>query len=158
MTKPTEAAGKPADTIQYVTVRIAGQLFGLPILSVHDVFMPERTTRVPRAPRAVEGVLNLRGRIVTTINMRRLLDFPDATDTLQPMAVGIDYKGESYGLIIDTVGEVLALDSSTREPNPMNLDPRWAQVADGIHRLESELMVILDVERVLSLRQGAMAA
>lgn len=136
------------DSAQYVTVRITEQLFGLPIERVHDVFMPDSITRVPLSPSGVAGVLNLRGRIVTAIDMRNRLDLPPS-DTQTRMAVGVENKGESYGLIIDSVGEVLDLPKDSREPNPANLDPRWAEVSAGVHRLDGELLVILDVDQVL---------
>lgn len=136
------------DSIQYVTVVIGGQLFGLPISQVHDVFVPESVTRVPLSAPEVKGVLNLRGRIVTAIDMRRRLHLPPLEET-QMMAVGIEYKHESYGLVIDTVGEVLTLSSSSAEPNPSNLDKRWAEISGGVHRLDGQLMVILDVDRLL---------
>src|SRR5436309_10471721 len=94
---------------EYVTVLIGEQLFGLPISRVQDVFMPDRLTRVPLSSPEIAGVLNLRGRIVTAIDMRRRLGMPQRTDGRPPMAVGIELKGESYGLLIDTVGEVLKL-------------------------------------------------
>lgn len=142
-----------SDSIQYVTVFIGGQLFGLPIERVHDVFMPESMTRVPLSQREIAGVLNLRGRIVTAVDMRRRLHLPPRTDGNPQMAVGIEYRGESYGLLIDSVGEVLNLATAGREANPINLDRRWASISGGVHRLNSQLMVILDVDRVL----GAMA-
>ncbi|ODN68856.1 CheW-like domain protein [Methylobrevis pamukkalensis] len=74
------------------------------------------------------------------------------------MAVGIEFRSESYGLIIDEVGEVLTLPNGTREPNPSNLDPRWAEISGGVHRLDGQLMVILDVERVLGSLYEQMAA
>ena len=144
--------------IQYVTVFIGGQLFGLPIHKVHDVFVPESMTRVPLSAPEVAGVLNLRGRIVTAINMRRRLGLPQREGNHGIMAVGIEYRGESYGLIIDEVGEVLNLEASGREANPANLDARWAEISGGVHRLSGQLMVILDVERVLGRMQGDMAA
>lgn len=144
--------------IQYVTVFIGGQLFGLPIHKVHDVFVPESMTRVPLSAPEVAGVLNLRGRIVTAINMRRRLGLPQREGNHGIMAVGIEYRGESYGLIIDEVGEVLNLDAAGREANPANLDARWAEISGGVHRLSGQLMVILDVERVLGRMQGDMAA
>src|SRR6185369_16664515 len=131
--------------IEYVTVMIGGQLFGLPISRVQDVFMPDRLTRVPLAPPEIAGVLNLRGRIVTTVDMRRRLGLPPRDDNKPSMAVGIELKGESYGLLIDTVGEVMKLGQATLEPNPVNLDPRLARVSGGVHRLDGQLMVILDV-------------
>ena len=144
--------------IQYVTVFIGGQLFGLPIHKVHDVFVPESMTRVPLSAPEVAGVLNLRGRIVTAINMRRRLGLPQREGNHGIMAVGIEYRGESYGLIIDEVGEVLNLDAAGREANPANLDARWAEIFGGVHRLSGQLMVILDVERVLGRMQGDLAA
>ena len=74
------------------------------------------------------------------------------------MAVGIEFRGESYGLIIDSVGEVLNLADSTREPNPVNLDPHLASVSAGVHRLDKQLLVVLDVDRILDAGSGAMAA
>lgn len=137
-----------SDMIQYVTVVIGGQLFGLPISQVHDVFMPESVTRVPLSAPEVAGVLNLRGRIVTAIDMRRRLHLPPLEEG-QVMAVGIEYKHESYGLMIDTVGEVLTLPANSVEANPSNLDKRWAEISGGVHRLDGRLMVILDVDRLL---------
>jgi purine-binding chemotaxis protein CheW len=144
--------------IEYVTVLLGGQLFGLPISRVQDVFMPERLTRVPLAQPEIAGVLNLRGRIVTAIDMRCRLGLPGRDEKRPPMAVGIECKGESYGLLIDTVGEVLKLDDMSREPNPVNLDARLAQISAGVHRLDGQLLVILDVDRVLDMGHEAMAA
>jgi purine-binding chemotaxis protein CheW len=146
------------NVIEYVTVMIGDQLFGLPISRVQDVFMPDRLTRVPLASPEIAGVLNLRGRIVTAIDMRRRLGLPPRSDGRPPMAVGIELKGESYGLLIDTVGEVLKLADGTREPNPVNLDQHLARVSAGVHRLEGQLLVILDVDRVLEMGSEALAA
>ena len=143
---------------EYVTVMIGGQLFGLPISRVQDVFMPERITRVPLSAPEIAGVLNLRGRIVTAIDMRRRLGLPTRTGDKPLMAVGIELKGESYGLLIDTVGEVMKLSEATLEPNPVNLDARLARVSGGVHRLDGQLMVILDVEHVLNTSAEPLAA
>lgn len=142
-------------TQEFVTVRIGSQLFGLPIGRVHDVFIPEVITHVPLSAEEIAGVLNLRGRIITAIDMRRTLDLPSHQENINPKAVGIEYRGESYGLMIDSVGEVLALSPSQIEQNPINLDSRWAAVSDGVYRLEGELMVILNVDRVLASRMAA---
>ena len=143
---------------EYVTAMIGGQLFGLPISRVQDVFMPDRLTRVPLSSSEVAGVLNLRGRIVTVIDMRSRLGLPKANDGKPPMAVGVDLRGESYGLLIDQIGEVLRLAEDSREENPVNLDPRMANLAGGVHRLDGQLMVVLDVDRVLELASDLMAA
>jgi purine-binding chemotaxis protein CheW len=144
--------------IEFVTVLIADQLFGLPISRVHDVFMVDRLTRVPLAPPEIAGILNLRGRVVTMIDMRRRLDLPAREEGRGNMAVGIEYRGESYGLLIDSVGEVLKIPAASREPNPVNLDPRWLLVADGVVQLDGRLMVVLDVDRVLELKTQELAA
>jgi purine-binding chemotaxis protein CheW len=170
--------------IEYVTAMIGGQLFGLPIERVQDVFMPERLTRVPLAATEIAGLLNLRGRIVTVVDMRRRLAFealesagaaarmPGRGETAADgaaadapavarrpcLAVGIEHKGESYGLLIDQIGEVLKLPAAGREDNPVNLDPGLGRVSAGVHRLDGRLLVVLDVERVLDVGTSAQAA
>jgi len=143
---------------EYVTVTVAGHLFGLPILRVQDVFTPEHATRVPLAPPEVTGVLNLRGRIVTLIDMRHRLGLPSRADDTPPMAIGVESRGEFYGLLIDGVGEVLRLDDAAREANPINLDARLSRLSAGIHRLDGQLLMLIDVERVLDLGAPAVAA
>src|ERR1700694_2291286 len=95
--------------IEYVTVTVGTQTFGVPIRRVRDVFLPERVTRVPLAPFEIAGLINLRGRIVTLIDMRRRLDLAPLAAGARPMAVGVEQRGESYGLLVDAVGEVLKL-------------------------------------------------
>ena len=156
MNKPAQ---RSEDTItEYVTAMIGGQLFGLPISRVQDVFMLERLTRVPLASSDVAGVLNLRGRIVTAVDMRARLGLPKRDASGPAMAVGVDLRGESYGLLIDSIGEVLKLADGSCETNPVNLDPRMAKMACGIHRLDGQLMVVLDIDRVLEIVPDMLAA
>src|SRR5580765_6279157 len=131
---------------EYVTAVIGGQLFGLPISRVQDVFMPERLTRVPLSSAEIAGVLNLRGRIVTVVDMRARLGLPRNDDGKPPMAVGVDLRGESYGLLIDQIGEVLKLRDDGREENPVNLDPRMAKRAglDGGIRSKAKAQARLE--------------
>ena len=143
---------------EYVTAMVGDQLFGLPILRVQDVFAPTRVTRVPLAPPEIAGILNLRGRIVTLIDLRCRLGMAPRAGGGATMAIGVEARGESYGLLIDSIGEVLKLDDGAREPNPVNLDPRLAGVSAGIYRLEEQLLVVLDVDRVLDVTQRAVAA
>jgi purine-binding chemotaxis protein CheW len=138
------------DTIDYVTFTIGDQLFGLPILQVQDVFQLNRLTVVPLAPPECAGVLNLRGRIVTAIDLRVRLGLPPNRQDKSPMAVGIDYGGEAFGLLIDKVGEVLKVSKSSFESNPVNLDPRWVKASSGVHRLDGKLMIVLNVDEVLA--------
>jgi len=143
---------------EYVTATIGGHLFGLPIVRVQDVFIPERLTRVPLAPPEIAGVLNLRGRIVTLVDLRRCFGLDQAEAGAAAMAIGVESRGESYGLLIDSVGEVLKLNESAREPNPINLDARLARMSAGIHRLDGQLLIVVDVDRVLDIGPGALAA
>jgi len=147
-----------ANVVEYVTATVGDQLFGLPISRVQDVFKPQGLTRVPMAATEVAGLLNLRGRIVTVIDMRSRLEFDDKRRSSASMAVGIEYKGESFGLLIEDIGEVLKLPAASREDNPVNLDPRLARVSAGVHRLDGRLLVVLDVERLLDVGPKAQAA
>lgn len=142
----------------YVTAMIDGQLFGLPIVRVQDVFIPERLTRVPLAPPEIVGVLNLRGRIVTLIDLRRRFGLGERKEGEDVMAIGVESRGESYGLLIDRVGEVVELEGVAREPNPVNLDQRLAQMSSGIYRLDDQLLIVVDVDRVLDIGRKAIAA
>jgi len=146
---------------EYVTFTVAGQLFGLPIERVQDVFKPSNMTRVPLAGPEIAGVLNLRGRIVTAIHLSSRLDLESRdleSRDKAAMAIGIEAGAESFGLLVETVGEVLKLVDSDREPNPINLDRNLARVSSGVFRLDGQLLVVLDVDRVLDLSDEAAAA
>jgi purine-binding chemotaxis protein CheW len=147
-----------ADFTEFVTFTIDGQIFGLPIACVQDVFKPTRITKVPLAAGEIAGVLNLRGRIVTAIDMRYRLEVKRREERDASMAIGIEAKGESFGLLVDTVGEVLKLPEGQREPNPINLDRKLAALSAGIYRLDGQLLVMLDIDRVLDLRADTAAA
>lgn len=143
------------DQRDYVTMIIGGQLFGIPVLKVQDVLGPQQITRIPLAPREVAGSLNLRGRIVTAVDVRLRLAMPrPAEGQSAGMSVVVDHKGELYSLIIDQVGEVLSFSDSTFERSPPTLDPALRDVAAGIFRLDDRLMVVLDIGRLLDFSQA----
>lgn len=133
-----------------VTMRVAGQLFGIPVSSVRDVLKEQKVARVPLAPPEIKGSINLRGRIVTVIDLRRRLNLAGDIDG-QHMFVVVEHDGEYYSLMVDSVGEVLTIQASQIEKNPGNLAPNWRDVATGVHRLEGELLVIIGVEALLTL-------
>jgi len=145
-------------TSDYVTMIVGGQLFGIPVLEVHDVFVPSKLAHVPMAPPEVAGVLNLRGRIVTAIDLRQRLGFEPRETDAQVMAVVIEYQGEPYSLLVDEVGEVLSLEANCFERNPSNLDAKLRDVSNGIFRLEDRLMVVIQLDKIILLLNGAMAA
>lgn len=134
----------------YVTMTIADQLFGIPVLQVQDVLGRQRITRIPLAPPEVAGSLNLRGRIVTAIDVRLRLGLPERSQDMSSMSIVVDHKGELYSLMVDSVGEVLSLSPDTYERNPATLDPRWRELSNGIYRLNNQLLVVLDVSKLLN--------
>ena len=139
-------------TQEFVTFRICDQMFGVSVTEIHDVFRPTRMTPVPLSGSEIAGVLNLRGRIVTAIDARSRLGLPISTKstTSQRLAIGVERHGESFGLIIDEIGEVVRLEESELEQNPVNLDATWSSVSRGVYRLEDRLLVIMDVDRMLA--------
>jgi purine-binding chemotaxis protein CheW len=136
---------------EYVTLTVGEQLFGIPITRVRDVFVPEGLTRVPLAPPEIAGVLNLRGRVVTGIDLRSRLGLRSTQEAPPAFAIGIESRNESYGLLIDSIGDVMRLSARERESNPLNFDPALAPLSAGIYRLPGRLLVILDIDRVLDL-------
>lgn len=147
----TVASGESQD---FVTMTIADQLFGIPVLTVQDVLGSQRITRIPLAPPEVAGALNLRGRIVTAMDVRRRLDLPAREQGKSGMSVVVDHNGELYSLIVDSVGEVLSLPNDAFERNPATLDPKWREVSAGIYRLDGKLLVVLEVSRLLDIRRA----
>ena len=134
---------------EFLTVTVSGQMLGIPVLQVQDVLGEQKVTRVPLAPKEVAGSLNLRGRIVTAINLRHKLDMPEIPAGLKTMYIVVEYKGELYSLIVDTVGEVLPLPDKDFENVPATLEASWRALALGIYRLKEQLLVILDVPAML---------
>ena len=132
----------------YVTFFIAGQLFGVPVLRVQDIINPQRITPVPLAPPEIAGSLNLRGRIVTAIDVRKRLGLP-AREDKNCMSIVVENGHDLYSLMVDSVGEVLDVDENSFERNPPTLDQRFRDYSQGIYRLDGKLLVILDVNRFL---------
>ncbi len=136
---------------EFLTMTVAGQLFGIPVLMVQDVLRWQKVARVPLAPVEVAGSLNLRGRIVTAINMRIRLGLAPYEDMKKTMSVVVEHRGELYSLIVDAVGEVMALPTSEFAKTPTNIAPNWREIAAGIFKLDGELLVIIDIPNILRL-------
>jgi purine-binding chemotaxis protein CheW len=138
----------------YVTLTTAGQLFGLPIEHVQDVFTLANITRVPLSGAEIAGVLNLRGRIVTVIDLANRLQLDAPRDTTAPMVIGIERGAESFGILVDRVGEVLSLADGDRDPTPINLD----RTATGVFRIDEKILVALDADRMLDFGSSRLSA
>ena len=155
MNQANVAASEPAHplrsdaTQEYVTFTIADQLFGIPVLKVQDVLSSYQITRIPLAPPEIMGSLNLRGRVVTAIDMRARLGLPPRSDGGDCMSIVAEHEHELYSLVVDSVGEVLAMSAATFDRNPPTLGAKFRAVSDGIYRLDDKLLVVLDVNRLL---------
>lgn len=152
--QPTPAGGSAGESTHesedFVSMTVHGQLFGIPVLTVQDVLGPQTITRVPLGPPEVAGTLNLRGRIVTAIDLRKCLNLPEREEDDPGMSVVVHRDGELYSLIVDSVGEVLSLPDDRFERNPATLDERWRQVSAGVYRLDDQLLIVFDVARLLN--------
>lgn len=134
---------------QYVSFMVGGQSFGIPVLQVHDVLGPQRITRIPLSPPEVAGSLNLRGRIVTAIQVRRRLGLEPLPADAETMSIVVEHVGELYSLIVDAVGEVLTLDARDFENHPPTMAPAVREVSTGIYRLNDSLLIVLEVPAFL---------
>jgi purine-binding chemotaxis protein CheW len=157
-TAPDAVVLGSGDYRDYVTMSIADQLFGIPVLKVQDVLGPQTITRVPLAPPEVAGSLNLRGRIVTAIDVRLRLGLERRQNEKPSMSVVVEHDGELYSLLVDTVGEVLSLNVKDYQRNPPTLNPRLREFSDGIYRLNGSLLVVLSVASLLNFGGRADAA
>ncbi len=144
------ASEDAADEV-YLTLTVGDTLCGVPVLAVRDVLTAQAITRIPLAPAEVAGSLNLRGRIVTAIDLRRRLGLPASAADATSMSVVVERDGELYSLLVDHVGDVVPLPRAGRAAKPPTLDPLWREVAADVHRLEDRLVILLDVERVLAI-------
>lgn len=148
-TKSRNANGPADETEEFVTFTIAGQLFGIPVLQVQDVLSSYQITPIPLAPPEIVGSLNLRGRVVTAIDVRLRLGLAARPKEAESMSIVAENQGELYSLMVDSVGEVLALSQSEYERNLPTLDAKFRAFSDGIYRLDKQLLVVLDVNRLL---------
>ena len=133
----------------FVTFTIAEQLFGIPVLLVQDVLSSYQITRIPLAPAEITGSLNLRGRVVTAIDVRIRLGMKPRPKDAESMSIVAESEGELYSLMVDSVGEVLPLSVDNFERNPPTMDVKLRAFCDGIYRLDHGLLVVLDVNRLL---------
>ena len=145
------AAPDSQDAQSFVTFSVAGQLFGVPVIRVQDILTPDAIAPVPGGPAEVRGLINLRGRIVTVIDLRIRLSLPRKGDE-GGMCVTVESRGESYTLFVDSVGDVITLPRSLREANPATLDAIWRDVADAVYRTDQGLLVALNIDRLLAVK------
>ncbi|MCC7053402.1 MAG: chemotaxis protein CheW [Gemmatimonadaceae bacterium] len=136
---------------EYVTFRLAGQWLGIPVMVVQEVLVAMQIACVPLAPDAIAGFLNLRGQIVTALDLRTTLRMPPREPGAAIMNVVVRHDGELFAFMVDEVGDVLSVDAADVAPPPPTLDSRWRSACLGIIRQEAGLLLVLNVHDVLRL-------
>ncbi len=131
----------------FVTIYVNGQLFGMPVERVQDILVPEKIAEIPLSPPEVAGAINLRGRIVTVVNVRTRLGLPPKEG--EKMCTTVEPASDLYSLSGESVCAVVRLSRDRIDPNPRTLDPRWRQVSSGVVRLEDKLMIVMDIDSLL---------
>jgi purine-binding chemotaxis protein CheW len=136
---------------QFATFFVADLFFGVDVLRVQEVLRFQHMTRVPRAPEVIEGLINLRGQIVTAIDMRRRLGLPPRAGDKAPMNIVVRTDDGAVSLLVDEIGDVLDMDEATYERPPENLDPAARELIRGVYKLKDRLLLVLDAERTTEL-------
>jgi purine-binding chemotaxis protein CheW len=139
-----------SDTTQYCTFVVGDLFLGIDVLKVQEVLRPQPTTRVPLAPSTIRGLLNLRGQIVTSIDLRRRLGLPERTiDAEPPMNVIVRTEDGPVSLEVDDIGDVVELHVDDRERPPETLGIEHRDLVPHVYKLEHRLMLVLDTDRTV---------
>ncbi len=135
---------------QLLTVKVADAWFGLPIARVRTIFRIGAIARVPLAPAAVLGLVNLRGAIVPALSLRRRLHLPESATALGALAVSLDHEAESFALVVDDVGDVVAIEASDALALPPHMAASLSALTRAVYRLADKLLPVLDVSLLVS--------
>lgn len=139
---------------QYATFVIGHLFFGIDVLMVQEVLRFQEMTRVPLAPHVVEGLINLRGQIVTALDVRRRLGLPPKTGEYEPMSIVVRTADGPVSLLVDDIGDVIEVDAELFDSPPENLDSKARDLISGVYKLESRLLLVLDTERAVEVAGG----
>lgn len=134
---------------QILTATVGNQTFGLPVMNVQDILRPRHVARVQQAEDYVAGLINLRGRIVTVIDLRHWLGF-EPNDVSEQMHVVIEFEGDLYSFLVDSVGDVVNMPLDEAESVPPNLPAQWRTIIRNVYRYDGELILIIEGENLLS--------
>ena len=136
---------------QFSTFFVADLFFGVDVLRVQEVLRCQQMTHVPKAPEVIEGLINLRGQIVTAIDLRRRLGLPPRGGDQMPTNVVVRTDDGAVSLLVDEIGDVLDMDAATYERPPENLDPAAREIISGVYKLKDRLLLVLNTERTVDL-------
>lgn len=145
-----QSESQSKDLRQFVSFVVGGEEFGVNILAVREIIRPVDITRVPHAPEFVEGVINLRGRILPVIDLRTRFGFPEREHDEDTRIVVIEMESQVVGFMADSVCEVLRVDATTIEPAPELAVGIDGEYLCGVAKLDDHLLILLDLEGVLS--------
>ena len=144
-----------AQTSQFCTFYLDKLLFGIELRCVQEVLHYIEMTQVPLAPKAVSGLINLRGQIVTAIDLRRRLELPSVATGALPSNVVVHTEDGPVSLLVDEIGDVIEAGAKSFEPPPETMDAAVRSVILGVHKLEGQLLHVLDVERACEINEEA---
>jgi purine-binding chemotaxis protein CheW len=136
------------NNLQLVTFWLHGEFYGIEVGRVQEILLSQRMTPVPSASPSIRGLINLRGQIVTAIDLRRVLGLPDPEDFTRQINVIIRFPDGADSLLVDKIGDVLEVAASKIEPPPPSLKSVDRKHVEGVCKLENTLLVILHVDRV----------
>ena len=139
---------------QFSTFFVEDLFFGVDVLQVQEVLKSQPMTPVPQAPGVIEGLINLRGQIVTAIDMRRRLTLPPRPVELSPMNIVVRTGDGAVSLLVDEIGDVIEVSASDFEASPANLTPIAKEIIRGVYKLKDRLLLVLDAERAVDLATG----
>lgn len=139
------------DLHEFVTFLVGPQWFGVPVRRVQEVLTAQRITPVPLAPPEVGGLLNLRGQIVSAVDMRSRMGLAKRDQDAEEMNIVVEDGGELFSLQVDEVGDVVGVAADKWEPPPATLDDRWRRFCTGVYRLDTSLLVEIDVASLLEI-------
>jgi purine-binding chemotaxis protein CheW len=143
---------------QFASFTLDRLTFGVEVLKVQEVIRYQNMTQVPLAHRTVRGLINLRGQIVTAIDMRRRCGMPDRTDGSSPMNVVVRTSDGVVSLLVDEIGDVVELEQSQYEPVPETLPATVRSMVTGVFKLPGTLLLALDVERAATVDEQLIAS
>jgi purine-binding chemotaxis protein CheW len=135
---------------QFCTFSVADLYLAIDVLEVQEVIRYQEMTRVPTAPRVVRELINLRGQIVTALDLRRRLDLPPAADDQRPMNVVIRTDDGAVSLLVDEIGDVLEFECEKLENPPATVPAAVRELVTGIIMLEDRLLLVLDTARLMN--------
>lgn len=145
------------EELQLVSFNIGSEEFGVDILKVQEINRMVEITRVPQTPHYVEGVINLRGKVIPIIDLRKRFNLEVRAYDKNTRIVVVDIKGMVMGMIVDAVSEVLRLSSNTIESAPDIVTGVNADYIKGVAKLEDRLLIFLDLSRVVETVDAALA-